>query len=282
MVGGPASNGTDRLRAGAPAGFVVGAVAGLLAVVLLAFAGVSTSPEPAPVRPPGDARSGQARPGDPPARRPGGALRVMPLGDSITAGVGSRSGGSYRTALYDRLRGAGLDVDFVGSQRSGPGADPDHEGHGGWTVERITAEVDGWLAAYEPDVVLLHIGTNNVTRGEPPARIAGKLTALVDRIRAARPHTYVLVSQIVSSRVPAERVVGHRYNARILRIAAERGPFVWPVPQSTVTGGDLRDIHHPNDSGYLKMARNFYTALTRVLPAPPATAPLAAVPVVQG
>lgn len=271
---GPASTGTDQLRAGSVVGFVVGALAGLVAVVLLALAGLEpeTAP-PAPVPP-----AAGARPAEPPARQPGTPVRVMPLGDSITAGVGSRSGGSYRTVLYDRLRASGLDVDFVGSRQSGSGADPDHEGHGGWTVERIAAQVDGWLELYQPDVVLLHIGTNNVTRGEPPVRIARKLSGLIDRIRAARPQAHVLVSEVVSSRVPAEFAAGRRYNARLVRLAAGKGPLVRTVPQLTVTRQDLRDNRHPNDCGYSKMADNFFAELTRVLPAPAGTLPLAAVP----
>ncbi|MFM7170907.1 MAG: hypothetical protein ACKOYH_08700 [Cyanobium sp.] len=41
-------------------------------------------------------------------------LRIMPMGDSITEGVGSPGG--YRLPLYDALTGKGYDVDFVGSK----------------------------------------------------------------------------------------------------------------------------------------------------------------------
>ena len=259
MVAGPESSETDRLGAGSVAGFVVGALAGLVAVVLLAFAGLDVSTGPTGPR---------ATRATEPARRQAAPLRIMPLGDSITAGVGSRSGSSYRAVLYTQLRDAGVDVDFVGSQRAGPGADPDHEGHGGWTVQRVAEHIDGWLALYQPDVVLVHLGTNNVTRGETPRQIAGRLSVLVDRIRAARPQAYVLVSEIVASRVPSERVVDRRYNARVLRLAGQKGPLVCAVEQAPLTPGDLRDTHHPNDSGYRKMADSFFLALTRVLPAP--------------
>src|SRR5439155_9431122 len=83
-------------------------------------------------------------------------VRVMPLGDSITFGVGSSTGSSYRAALWDRLVGqAGYAVDYVGSQRSGALPDTDNEGHSGWRIDQIASNVDGWLATYQPDVVLL-------------------------------------------------------------------------------------------------------------------------------
>lgn len=57
------------------------------------------------------------------------SLRVMPLGDSITWGVGSPSGNSYRGFLWNELAAEGHALDFVGSGRNGPMSDPDNEGH---------------------------------------------------------------------------------------------------------------------------------------------------------
>lgn len=247
------------LRAGGLAG---AAVVGLIAAVALGVTGLTTGARP-PGQEPGHVRS-EAIATTAPPWQPGDVLRIMPLGDSITVGIGSRDGDAYRARLFHELRDAGLTVDFVGSQRSGAGADPDHEGHGGWTIERLATHVNRWLAAYRPDAVLLHIGTNDVSRGEPAARIAGKLSALLDRIRAACPATHIFVSQIVRSRVPAELAVDERYNALLRRVVARKGPFVMSVSQSTVTNADLHDVRHPNDCGYRKMADNFLPALLRV------------------
>ena len=45
--------------------------------------------------------------------------RIMPLGDSITFGVGDESNGGYRGYLYQGLTSCGYAVDFVGSQSGG-------------------------------------------------------------------------------------------------------------------------------------------------------------------
>ena len=69
-----------------------------------------------------------------------GPITIMPLGDSLTAGDDptrpTTSPQSYRGYLYNSLLAAGYDVDFVGSQQNEAisGGDPDHEGHGGYTI----------------------------------------------------------------------------------------------------------------------------------------------------
>src|SRR5690349_17858040 len=91
-----------------------------------------------------------------------GGVRVMPLGDSITEGT--QVPGGYRIGLWQRLAAAGYRVDFVGTQSNGPAAlgDHDHEGHPGWRIDQIDANISGWLATTGARTVLLHIGTNDV------------------------------------------------------------------------------------------------------------------------
>ena len=63
------------------------------------------------------------------------AVKIMPLGDSITRGVyGSPvNRWGYRQPLYVSLTNGGYNFDFVGGQTDGNFPDPNHEGHDGWT-----------------------------------------------------------------------------------------------------------------------------------------------------
>src|SRR3954466_3982352 len=72
-------------------------------------------------------------------------LRLMPLGDSITWGVGSPSGNSYRGFLGNKLTAEGHTLDFVGSGRNGTMSDPDNEGHSGWRIDQIAGIADSVL-----------------------------------------------------------------------------------------------------------------------------------------
>jgi lysophospholipase L1-like esterase len=192
-------------------------------------------------------------------------LRIMPLGDSITVGVGSPGKNGWRADLQRRLRDAGVSADFVGSENEGTSGDLDHEGHGGWTIERIAGIVDRSLATYEPDVVLLHAGTNNITRSDDPVAAAGKLSALIDRIQARVPHAEIYVAKIIGTAVASEVPANRAYNALIPGVVEEKGPQVHLVDQSTVNGLDIYDAHHPNEFGYRKMAYTWYEAMRDTL-----------------
>ena len=193
------------------------------------------------------------------------AMRVLPLGDSITRGAGSPTRSSYRMALAERLSRGGLQINYVGSQVDGTGTDAQHEGHGGWDIDEMAAEVDGWLAQARPDTVLLHAGTNNITKGDGPYATTDKLSGLIDQIRAARPEAYIFVAQIITSRVPRELADDRAYNRLIpAMVAAKQDPLITVVNQSTIGGIDLHDLRHPNDFGYSKMAWNWYQAMAKV------------------
>ena len=59
---------------------------------------------------------------------PNTTLRIMPLGGSITYGVGSSTGNGYREPLFDILVAQGYSLDLVGSRRSGSMNNNHHEG----------------------------------------------------------------------------------------------------------------------------------------------------------
>lgn len=193
-------------------------------------------------------------------------IRVMPLGDSITYGVGSSTGSSYRADLWRRLvTQAGYNVDFVGSQQSGSLPDTDNEGHSGWRIDQIAASVDGWLATYQPDVVLLHIGTNDMNQDYQVDTAPQRLGGLIDKVLADRPTATVLVAKIVPSLDATIQSRINAFNAAVPDIVAARGVRAKLVDLSVLSAADLNDTLHPNDNGYLRMSVRWYAALESVL-----------------
>ncbi|GAA1507232.1 hypothetical protein GCM10009827_021690 [Dactylosporangium maewongense] len=193
-------------------------------------------------------------------------VKVMPLGDSITWGEGSPTTSSYRAPLYNRLvANAGYNIDFVGSQRSGSLPDTDNEGHSGWRIDQIAASANGWLATYQPDVILLHIGTNDMNQNYQVATAPQRLGSLIDQILAARPTATVLVAKIVPALDATIQARINTFNAAVPGIVSARGARARLVDLSTLAASDLNDTLHPNDSGYAKMATRWYTALEPVL-----------------
>jgi lysophospholipase L1-like esterase len=191
------------------------------------------------------------------------AVRIMPLGDSITAGVGSSTGSGYRQVLRGELAANGLTVDFVGSQRRGPGPDADHEGHPGWRTDQLIDGLRPWLAAARPDVVLLDIGTNDLLRNVHPDSAPVRTANLIDRITRQLPNVRVVVAKLLVVGRDAARF--QRFNAALAAVVAARGPRVTMVDMSRVPAADTGDGVHPTDLGYRQMAYQWYQALRPVL-----------------
>ncbi|MDQ0936726.1 ricin-type beta-trefoil lectin domain protein [Streptomyces turgidiscabies] len=188
-------------------------------------------------------------------------LRVMPLGDSITWGVGSSTGNGYRSALWDRLAADGHPLDFVGTGRAGSMSDADNEGHSGYRIDQIAALTDAALTRYRPNVVTLHIGTNDLNGSYQPTTAADRLRSLVSQITAAAPDATVLVASLVVSTSGSEEQYRGTYNQAIPRIVSDAqaaGKKVAYVDMSSLNTADLADALHPNDAGYRKMADAFH------------------------
>ncbi|MET7351718.1 ricin-type beta-trefoil lectin domain protein [Streptomyces mirabilis] len=192
------------------------------------------------------------------------ALRVMPLGDSITWGVGSPSGNSYRDLLGSQLAAEGHTVDFVGSGRNGTMSDPDNEGHSGWRIDQIAGIADSVLARYRPNVVTLEIGTNDLNGNYQIPTAPDRLRALIDQITRDAPDATVLVGTVIVSTSDTEEANRPAFNAKLPGIVQDEqnaGKHVRLVDMSALTSADLSDSLHPHDSGFRKMADAFNAAV---------------------
>jgi lysophospholipase L1-like esterase len=197
-----------------------------------------------------------------------GGTRVMPLGDSITDGF--TVAGGYRIGLWQRFGPAGFTVDFVGTQSNGPSTlgDHDHEGHSGWRIDMLDANIVGWLQATNPHTVLLHIGTNDVIQNTNLPQAPNRLSALIDKITNTVPTAEVFVATIIPLANASQENAVRTYNAAIPGVVQSKvsaGRHVHLVDMhAALTAADLADGVHPNAGGYDKMAATWFTALRSV------------------
>ncbi|CAL9280852.1 ricin-type beta-trefoil lectin domain protein [Streptomyces sp. SudanB182_2057] len=200
----------------------------------------------------------------PASAAPNTPLRLMPLGDSITWGVGSSTGNGYRGPLWNKLAADGHPLDFVGTGRNGSMPDPDNEGHSGYRVDQIAALADAALTRYRPNVVTLHIGTNDLQGASEADTAIARLRSLVGQVTADVPDATVLVASLVVSTSPSEERLRGAYNQAVSRIVGDAraaGKHVAYVDMSGLTTADLADSLHPNDAGYQKMADAFHRGI---------------------
>ncbi|MBO0779490.1 MAG: hypothetical protein J2P37_11750 [Ktedonobacteraceae bacterium] len=201
-------------------------------------------------------------------------VNIMPLGDSLTAGVtlddsGGMSGG-YRVPLWQECQWEGWNVHFVGSVSSGPASLPErnHEGHPGWRINQLTNYIVPQLKQYQPQIILLHIGTNDLRAGTSASVAHDRLVTLLNQITATLPKANVIVAQIIPLDLPEGSEVGN-YNRSIMSMVqsmAAQGKHISTVDMfHAVSSRDLVDHVHPNANGYRHMASAWYKALAPIL-----------------
>jgi lysophospholipase L1-like esterase len=219
----------------------------------------------------------------------GQAQNILPLGDSITDGY--QVPGGYRTELYKDLTNAGAVFSFMGSQTDNPsavltaGGQIHHEGHSGYRTDQIynnllgsdgTAGNNGgyWLdggngtgrSAISPDVVLLHIGTNDRTQGETLQTMYNKLVTLLTDLKADLPNAKIFVASLIPrTDDPSAEATQQAYNALIPGLVASMGAnFHFVDMHSVVTPAEVADGNsglHPDQAGYDAMGDAWFNAI---------------------
>lgn len=223
---------------------------------------------------------------DLPAGNTNRAVKLMPLGDSITQGYNACS---YRTPLVRLLQN--YQVEFVGNQ----GRDAthptgctntnfEHEGIGGWrTIDWLDTRANGWTHTFAavkaelPDIVLLHIGSNDMYGKEHPGdfdqttgtgtETIGRIDNMVEQIFAASPHTAIFVADLIPwlldptvnanldlLRIEINKMIDFRENNgdKIALVEVYEG-FQSQAMQS--------DSVHPNAEGDIYIANKWFQAL---------------------
>lgn len=233
------------------------------------------------------------------------AFNILPLGDSNTEGGGSAIAVDDRAGYRDKLEVllnnsiTTSKYEFVGSEKSGSNyvTDTDHGGFGGARDEDIalllkdgrfpyynTGEFRGpgggfYLDKYNPDIILLHIGTNQVDGSAGSINDVVKILDQIDQYeeRAKKEVTVVLAKIILTAGDnPALDAAAKSYNNYVRSMAEKRvqaGDRIIFVDMEAGAGliydkgpgGDFIDNLHPNGKGYDKMAQEWFEVLEKLL-----------------
>lgn len=196
--------------------------------------------------------------------------KIMPLGDSITHGEwGSSPLGGYRDDLALWLDTDGVSFDMVGTQNDGVGVYPYHEGHPGWETDQITHKINEYLRFTNPDVILLHIGTNDINCGEDAAYVKKATDELLTEIYLYDPTVTIFIASIIPRKEALN--VEHTNLAPLLKALVEQRQnqgytiFYCPVNEIFNAHSDperyLYDNLHPTNNGYNLIAQGFFKPL---------------------
>jgi lysophospholipase L1-like esterase len=168
--------------------------------------------------------------------------------------------------------------DFVGTEHNGPDdIDRDHEGHPGWTIENDEGISDRWIPL-NPDVILLHLGTNNMGRALQQAPASLKhMENFLNLTFSKLPKVRLLLSTLIGSAVAYGGKQHVAYNAGLKEFVEDfkaKGFTIELVDMANESGiGTYCDDGyccaghiHPTAEGYDRMATVWHKHLTGKLP----------------
>ncbi len=199
-------------------------------------------------------------------------LQIMPLGDSITEGyiedVDTSNFSGYRSHLWYMLQNAKYEANFVGSQIAGESVEPvfdaDHEGYYGWTSYALDDIAYASLVQNPADIVLLHIGSNDLAIGPSTDGV----TQILDQIDRYERDSGQTVKVFVAMIIEQADYDVKQFNENLAATIGTRiryGDNLTLVNMYTGAGltiNDYSDRIHPNGSGYSKMAAVWFNAIT--------------------
>ncbi len=199
----------------------------------------------------------------------------MPVGNSITNGYPYEPG--FRDDLYQQLNDTGLDFEFVGPDGSAP-----YNGLflSGAKIEQFyegaAKDIKAAINNYRPNMLLIHLGTNNYTDQAAPYSddngitlntntSSGKLAQVLKLASAFSSVERILVCKIISQQdngtLENPQVVS--FNSEIENMFFDRAAGL-AVDKMTIVDmysklelADYSEVRHPNESGYEKMADEF-------------------------
>lgn len=223
----------------------LGRLFGLGTLVSVAAAGALAAQSAAPAV--------ESAPANAPPPRPGDKLRLLIVGDSLSAEYGLRRGAGWPTLLQQRLRAQRLDWEVVNASISGE------------TTSGGATRLPALLARHQPRAVVIELGGNDALRGLP---LQGTRDNLQRMARLAREAGAQVL--IAGMKIPPN--YGRDYSERFERMYAEvarseRAVLVPFLLEGLVDREELfqQDRIHPTEAAQPIMLDNVWPVLLRLL-----------------
>jgi acyl-CoA thioesterase-1 len=184
---------------------------------------------------------------------PGGEIRLLMLGDSITAGFGLARAEGPPARIQARLREAGRHVRVIDAGVSG-----DTSAGGRARIE--------WALADRPHAAIVALGGNDGLRGLGPTQMRANLTAILDAL-ARRSIPTMLAGMVAPPNLGAE--YGREFAGVFEALARERPELVfYPFLLDGVAGEprlNQPDRIHPTAEGADLIARRMLPFIETLL-----------------
>ena len=203
-------------------------------------------------------------------------VRIMAVGDSITRGVREELVESYRSSLVTQMMQADCSFEMVGSQTSNSGHNSFVSPHESYSGHRVDHFLTGFqsqagnnegiaisMERYNPNLVLLFLGTNDILRGQNIADTVAEMDMVITTIVDGG------ASVLVANTTPIYRSSDveqrqKRYSDQLEAYVAQLGNAnvsIVDVNSDFTRAMILSDDLHPNHAGDAHIAQQFYEAI---------------------
>jgi acyl-CoA thioesterase-1 len=179
-------------------------------------------------------------------------IKLVALGDSLTAGILLPEGVSFPAVLEAALRKEGYHVSIVNAGVSGD------------TASGGLARLD-WSLGEGADGLILELGANDMLRGVNPKVTAAALDAILARLKAK--NIKVLIAGMLAS-PSLGRAYRAEFDAIYPDLAARYGALLYPFfLEGVAARPDLKltDGLHPNAAGVDTIVRNILPSVRLLL-----------------
>ena len=179
-------------------------------------------------------------------------MRVVALGDSLTAGYGLPAADGFVAQLQAALDARGLDVRIVDAGVSGD------------TTAGGIARLD-WILADGADAVIVELGANDALRGIDPASSRSNLDAILGAL-GERGNPVLLAGMAAPRNLGAEYVVA--FDGMYPELADTHGAIFYPFfleSVAEVPSLNQADGIHPNAEGVAVIVERILPYVLRLL-----------------
>ena len=179
-------------------------------------------------------------------------LKILALGDSLTAGYGLPQGQGFVPQLDAALRAAGIDAEVQDGGVSGD------------TTAGGLARLD-WLLAEDPRVVIVELGANDALRGLDPGQAKANLGAILAKLRQGN-RAILLAGMLAPPNLGPD--YASAFNAIYPDLARQYDVALYPFFLEGVAADPILnqdDGLHPTAAGVAVIVKRILPALKKVI-----------------
>ena len=179
-------------------------------------------------------------------------VKILALGDSLTAGFGLPPGQGFVPQLQKALKDSGIDAQVQDGGVSGD------------TTAGGLARLD-WALAENPQVVIVELGANDALRGLDPAQARSNLSAILAKL-TAQNRGVLLAGMLAPPNLGSD--YGAAFNAIYPDLARQYGVVLYPFFLDRVAANpalNQPDGLHPTAAGVAIIVKRLLPSLRQVI-----------------